>query len=354
MKKVLVGMLIAAMLVCSLGCAAQQAPATQAPAAPVAEAPAAQAPAEAPVAEAPAEIDFPTKEIKLIVPWNAGGANDVAARQLQPIFKDLFGVDLVVENLAGGSSAVGITEAVNANPDGYTLGFATSTILALTAQGTVNFDLAEDFTYITKCMEDPIVFVAKTGAYENFEAFIQDCRDRPGEAIIAMSGTFGTGPIYSTVLGKAAGIDVNPISFDSGSRCVTEVLGGHAEVSCSNYGDFADQVAAGEMVVLAVCAENRLDIMPEVPTVNECGYDIFADTGFLRQMTFVMGPKGMDPAVTDKLIEMFSAVAGSATYQAFAASRNFDATPISGDELKATANEVYEGMKYANDVLFAA
>ena len=62
--------------------------------------------------------DYPTKSIKVIVPWNAGGGNDIAARQLQPIFKEMFDAELVIENVAGGSSAVGLSQAINSDPDG--------------------------------------------------------------------------------------------------------------------------------------------------------------------------------------------------------------------------------------------
>ena len=75
------------------------------------------------------QTDFPQKSINVIVPWNAGGGNDIAARELQPIFKDMFGVDLVIENVAGGSSAVGLTQAINSAADGYTVGFMTSTYI---------------------------------------------------------------------------------------------------------------------------------------------------------------------------------------------------------------------------------
>ena len=74
--------------------------------------------------------EFPAKEITVVVPWNPGGTNDLMARALQPVFKDKFGVELVVKNSAGGGSAVGITEVLTSKADGYTVGLASSSFLA--------------------------------------------------------------------------------------------------------------------------------------------------------------------------------------------------------------------------------
>lgn len=304
--------------------------------------------------EAPEEVTttFPEKEIKVIVPWNAGGGNDIAARELQPIFKDMFNVDLVIENVAGGSSAVGLTQAIQSKADGYTVGFMTSTYLGLAAQGTVSNDLENDFDSICMVMEDPIAIVCKTGTYETLEDFVNDAASRPGEAIIAMSNTFGTAPVYCTLLNEETGMDAQLICYDSGSRCVTEVLGGSVEVSCSNYTDFVDQIAAGEMTCLALCTEERSTLLPDVPTVPECGYDIFS-LGNLRQMSFMMVPEGMDEAAKAKLSDMFQQACQSAKYQEFAASRSFASPAVVGAELDTIVTDTYNGLKSAYDAYFA-
>ena len=298
------------------------------------------------------KVDFPTKEIKVIVPWNAGGGNDVAARELQPIFKDMFGVDLVIENVAGGSSAVGLTQAINSEADGYTLGFMTSTYLGLAAQGTVSDALSDDFENICLVMEDPIAVVCKTGKYETMKDFVNDAAGRPGKAVVAMSNTFGTAPVYCTILNELTGMDSKLVCYDSGSRCVTEVLGGHVEVACSNYTDFADQVAAGEMKVLALMTQERSQVLPDVPTIQECGYDVFS-LGYIRQMSFMVAPKGLDPAVKDILCDMFQKACQSDAYQEFAASRSFASSGATGEELDSIVTEVYDGLKEAYDSYFA-
>lgn len=298
------------------------------------------------------ESGYPEKAVTVIVPWSAGGGNDIAARELQPIFKEKFGVELVIENVEGGSSAVGLTQAIQAKPDGYTVGFMTSTYLGLAAQGTVSDKLEEDFDPLCLVMEDPIAIVCKTGEYESLQAFVEDAKSRPGESIIALSNTFGTGPTYCTLLNEQTGMESQLICYDSGSRCVTEVLGGHAEVSCSNYTDFVDQIEAGEMTCLAVCTEERVKSLPDVPTVNESGYDIF-ELGYIRQMSFMVAPEGMDEGEKETLSNMFKEVCETEEYQEFATGRSFVSPGTTGNELEGIVNETYAGLKDAYDSYFA-
>lgn len=104
--------------------------------------------------------EFPSKEITVVVPWNPGGTNDLMARALQPVFKEKFNVELVVKNSAGGGSAVGITEVLTSKPDGYTVGLASSSFLALVAQGKAEADIS-NMENICLVAEEPVVLVAK-------------------------------------------------------------------------------------------------------------------------------------------------------------------------------------------------
>lgn len=298
------------------------------------------------------KTSYPEKAITVIVPWSAGGGNDIAARELQPVFKEKFGAELVIENVEGGSSAVGLTQAIQSKADGYTVGFMTSTYLGLAAQGTVSDNLEGDFDPLCLVMEDPIAIVCKTGTYEKLEDFVEDAKSRPGESIVAMSNTFGTAPTYATLLNEQTGMDSQLICYDSGSRCVTEVLGGHAEVACSNYTDFVDQIAAGEMKCLALCTEERSESLPDVPTVNECGYDIFK-LGYLRQMSFMILPEGAEAEVKDTLTKMFKEACESDEYQEFAAGRNFASPANTDKELEGIVDETFKGLKDAYDNYFA-
>lgn len=297
-----------------------------------------------------AAADFPRKAITLIVPWNPGGANDVAARALQPIFKEKSGVDLVIKNVPGGGSAVGITEAIMSKNDGYTLGFATSSFISLAAQDIVEVDL-NTLENICMVMEDPIAVVCKTGKYGSLDDLVKDMKARPGEVICAISGTNNPAHVFTVLFGQAVGAELLLISQHSGARCVTDILGGHADISISNYGDFVSQIQAGEMKVLGVMTQERLKMLPEVPTVIESGYNVFAK-GVLRQFSFVMGPSNLDVSVKDRLVKLFSESVADERFQSFAKERSFSASGLSGQELNKAIGSTYDAMKIAAAEIF--
>ena len=173
--------------------------------------------------------EFPNKEITVVVPWNPGGTNDLMARALQPVFKEKFNVELVVKNSPGGGSAVGITEVLTAKPDGYTVGLASSSFLALVAQGKAEADL-DKVENICLVAEEPVVLVAKSGGkYADAQSLIDAAKANPGEISVGIPGSNNVNQAYATLLGQAAGTDFLFMPFDGGSRVITEILGGHVD-----------------------------------------------------------------------------------------------------------------------------
>ena len=179
---------------------------------------------------ADAADDFPKKEITIIVPWNPGGTNDLMARGMQPVFMDMFGVNLVVQNTPGGGSAVGITEALTARPDGYTLGLASSSFLALIAQGIVQVDL-DSVTNVCLVAEEPIILVAKAnnGKFSDAQGMLEIAKSAPQSVSIGIPGSNNVNQAYATLFGQAAGTEFMFVPYDGGSRVISEVLGGNID-----------------------------------------------------------------------------------------------------------------------------
>ena len=152
--------------------------------------------------------EFPSKEITVVVPWNPGGTNDLMARALQPVFKEKFNVELVVKNSAGGGSAVGITEVLTSKPDGYTVGLASSSFLALEAD-------ISNMENICLVAEEPIVLVAKgNGKYQDAQSFISVAKEKKESVSIGVPGSNNVNQAYATLLGEAAGADFLFMPFD--------------------------------------------------------------------------------------------------------------------------------------------
>lgn len=294
-----------------------------------------------------AKKEFPSKEITLVVPWNPGGTNDLMARALQPVFKSKYHVDLVVKNSAGGGSAVGITEVLTSKSDGYTVGLASSSFLALAAQGKVEVDL-DKIENICLVAEEPIVLVTKKGGkYADAQAFIEDAKNKKGEVSIGVPGSNNVNQAYATLLGEAADCEFMFMPFDGGSRVITEVLGGHVDAGVLKPSEIVSQVKSGDLAVLGVFNKDGLDTMPDVPTFESMGYDVFT-LGQLRQASYIMAPEGLKAENKTKLASMFKESLESDEFKAFAAESGLVSQPITDAELDTYISDVYDGLEKAS------
>ena len=301
-----------------------------------------------------AATDFPKKEITIIVPFSAGGATDLMARELQPVFKELLDVNIVVQNVEGGGSVTGVTHALTSKPDGYTIGLTTSSYIALDAQGQVPIPL-NTITNISTLSEDPLCLVVKApekgGKYATIQDLLADAEARPGEVIIAQAGNNNANQACIGVLAEESGLSFNNIPYDGASRVVTEIIGGHIEAGCMKPADCLSQYKAGEVDIIGFFTRERVALYPDVPTLNELGYDIFK-YGDIAMISFLTAPAGLDAEVKAKLAEMFTTVLSSEQWQAIAAERSFVSAPKTGEELDAYIASVYDSLKIAAEKIF--
>lgn len=297
------------------------------------------------------ETTFPTKEITIVVPWNPGGTNDLMARAMQPAFKELYNVDLVVKNSPGGSSAVGITEVLTSKNDGYTVGLASSSFLILVAQGRMEADLTS-VENLSLVAAEPVVIVAKAGGkYENAQQFLEAAKASSGQVSIGIPGANTVNQAYSVLLGQAAEAQFNFVPFDGGSRVIADVIGGHIDAGALKPSEVINQVRSGELVVLGICSKEPLSALPEAPTFASMGYDLFT-LGDITQASYVMAPAGLDPQVKDKLAEMFQAAIHSENFQTFASESGMVPDPITGSELDTYLDNVFAGLQNASREIF--
>lgn len=296
-------------------------------------------------------VDYPKKEITLIVPWNPGGTNDLMARALQPVFKDMYNADLVVKNVPGGGSAVGIIEAMTSKPDGYTLGLSTSSFVALLTQGRITNKI-DDATNIMLVAEEPVCMVVKAGGkYDDAQALLGAAVKNPGKITVGIPGSNNVNQAYATLLQKPLNTTFLFMPFDGGSRVIAELLGSHIDAGVLKPSEVINQVRAGELKIVGVFNKEGLALLPEVPTFEQLGYDVFT-LGTIRHIGYLMGPKGIDPLVVEKIADMFTNALKSDAYQAFADKVGIVANPISGDEFQVFFNEVYEGLVNASREIF--
>jgi tripartite-type tricarboxylate transporter receptor subunit TctC len=246
---------------------------------------------------------FPNKEIRLVVPWNAGGSNDISARALSQIASEE-GVRIIVDNVPGATGTIGMSKVANAEPDGYTLGMGTSSTLAQVAQGLTPLK-NDKFVPIARVTTDPLILLVPANSpYGTLEAFIAHVKKNPGKVSIGIPGTNNLNHIFAVMAGRAAGSETLAVPYTGGSKVIADLAGKQIEAGVLKPSESKSQIDGGLVKPIAVFANERLKSMPDVPTFKEKGYDVFP-YGPLVQMAYLVAPAGTPPAVREKLIAMF-------------------------------------------------
>jgi tripartite-type tricarboxylate transporter receptor subunit TctC len=243
---------------------------------------------------------FPEKEVQIIIPWSAGGATDLIFRALGASTEKYLGKPVVIVNKPGGGGAVGYTEGMKAAPDGYTLTAAVTPLTILPHQVTTAFTY-KDFEPVLNVVKDPSMFLVRADApWKTLKEFLDYAKQNPDMITVGNSGAGGGVHLVALAFEKAAGVKFNHIPFAGGGPSVTALLGGHVNAVSVSPPEGVTHVQAGKLRIIALFAEKRLAMFPEVPTVKEQGIDF--TMGMWRGL---VAPKGTPAAVVKKLHDAF-------------------------------------------------
>jgi tripartite-type tricarboxylate transporter receptor subunit TctC len=283
------------------------------------------------VEAAGAQSAFPQREITLVVPWNAGGSNDVAARALEPLLKE-GGITIVIENVAGATGTIGMRRVAMAQPDGYTLGMGTSSTLALIAQNKTPLR-NEQFAPIARVSIDPLMLLVPTaGPHKTLDDFIAYMKKNPGKVTIGTPGTYNLNHLFAAMTARAAGVDYINVPYSGGSKVVADLLGRHADAGVLKPSETLGQIQQGLLKPIGIFANQRLAMFPDTPTFKEKGYDVFP-YGPVVQMAYVVAPAGIPADVRARLVDAFRAAIQDARFKEFAAQNGFVVDDVTGDAL---------------------
>jgi tripartite-type tricarboxylate transporter receptor subunit TctC len=296
--------------------------------------------------------DFPSKEIRLIVPWNAGGSNDIAARALADILARK-NVRVIVENVAGATGAIGMTKVATARPDGYTIGMGTSSTLAVMAQGLTQLR-NDQFTPIARVTTDPLtLLVPAASPHGTLEAFISHVKNNPGKVSIGTPGSNNLNHIFAVMTGRVAGADVIAVPYTGGSKVVTELAGKQIDAAVLKPGESKAQIDGGLVKPLGVFANERLKVMPDVPTFKEKGFDVFPH-GPLVQMAYLAAPAKLPDDVRAKLTALFREAIQSPEFKAVAAQGGALVDDLTGPALEKEIESVEKSIAVVGKQVFVA
>jgi tripartite-type tricarboxylate transporter receptor subunit TctC len=257
------------------------------------------------VAEPSHALDYPTRPVRFIVSFAAGGPNDTIARILGQYLSEQLGQQFIVEDHVGAGGNIGMQDVLASAPDGYTIGFvAPNNAINATLYEHIPFDFVHDSTPIAgtmklaNVMDVNIDFPAKTLA-----EFIAMAKAEPGKINFA-SGGVGTSPHMSgELLAIMTGIKLTHVSYRGTGPAMTDLLGGQIPVLFDNLPGSIQQIKAGRIRALGVTTKERVASIPDVPAIGETvpGYEVSVWFG-------ISGPKGMPPDIVGKLNAAVNAV----------------------------------------------
>ena len=259
----------------------------------------------------PAQAEYPDHPIRYVLHVSPGGATDVMARKLGVELQRVLGQPFVIENRAGGRGASQMVELTRAVPDGYTIGSVTNTHLAAFHQTLTQYKV-DSLSWIAKLVYEPYVFVVrKDSPVQDMQGLLETIKDQPGKIVIAgfVRGS-GSHVAWEMLMqaGKLPSNSINWVPYDSVGDGVTAVLGGHGLATVAYAGLVKDHVTAGNLRVIGVMSDKRLDDLPSVPTLKEQGLDV--PTSW-QQWRGVVGPKAMPAELQNKIASAIQKIMNS-------------------------------------------
>jgi tripartite-type tricarboxylate transporter receptor subunit TctC len=283
---------------------------------------------------AQAQAGYPDHPITLIVPYAAGGGNDVLARAVAEPMGKLLGQPLVIENHGGAGGSVGTRQVAKAAPDGYTLGLGGTGTLAIdpTLYPNLGYDPRKDFAPVGLIATSPlIILVNQSVDARNVQELIALAKAQPGKLNYASAGT-GSGIHLGTVLfADTAGIDMTHIPYKGSGPALTDLLGGHVQIYFSSLPPAVGLVKEGKLRALAVTGLKRSASFPDVPTVAEQGLP-----GFEAVLHYgIVAPAGTPRSIVDKLNAALRAALSDPKVHGHIATEGADPLSTSPDEYAA-------------------
>lgn len=253
----------------------------------------------APVAAALAQDAFPSRPIKIVVPFPPGGSSDSVARLLANGMKDKLGQPVIVENKAGAGTIIG-TEAVAKSPaDGYTMLWMTTPFaINESLHNQRPYDTFKDFTPLIDVVSNPLVMIVNPNSpAKTVKDLIALAKKSPGKLSYGSSGNGGSPHLAMEMFKAAAGVHINHIPYKGSAPAVTDLIGGQTDVVIDTLFLTAPQVAGGKARALAQTGPTRSKLLPDVPTMREAGLAGYEATSWLSLAV----PAGTPAAIVGRL-----------------------------------------------------
>ena len=276
--------------------------------------------------------DYPSRPIRMIVAFAPGGATDFVARLTADKAKGLLGQNIVVENKPGANGAIGADYVAKSEPDGYTLFFSTAGAITInpSLRSDLPYDPVKDFAPVAPIARNTVLLAAgpalKVGTAQDMLAL---ARAKPGAVTVAITGVGAISHLAVELLQHAAGIKLQYVPYRGAGQAISDFIGGQVNAMSAEVPVLMPQLKIGKAKVLAVAAQSRSDVLPDVPTFAELGFaDVVADN-----WSGVLAPARTPGAVVAKLNAAFNTAVRNPETRAKLADNGVSTTGGSPDDL---------------------
>jgi tripartite-type tricarboxylate transporter receptor subunit TctC len=276
-------------------------------------------------------LDFPTKVVRIVVPYAPGGSAGAQARTLAEELSRIWKQQVIVEDKPGAGTTIGAAYVAGSAPDGYTLYLAgTSHTISPSLYANIKYDPVKSFSPISRLATSPFIWLVNPSLGVNSIAdFIALAKSKPGQLNYATSGV-GAGPhLAAEMMKTAAGIDIKHVPFRGSAPAMTALLGNFVEASMGDVSSLSS-VKAGTLKALAVTTAKRFLELPDVPTLDETvgkGLDI-------TNWSAILAPAGTPPEVVSFINSSIAKALESPEVRKSFQAQGFQPSPSNSEELR--------------------
>jgi tripartite-type tricarboxylate transporter receptor subunit TctC len=269
-----------------------------------------------------ADAPYPTRPIRVIVPFVAGGGTDLLARLISPKLGETLGQQIVIDNRGGGGSILGTQILSKSPPDGYTVGVLdTAFAINPSFAEKLPYDAERDFTFVAILATSPTVLVAQRGLkVRTLQELIAAAKANPGKIRAASAGVGSSSHLTIEILNTAAKIQLLHVPYKGAGAAIQDMLGGHADLTFAVAGSVLPQIQAGTLVALGVAGKKPLPQLPNVPTFAQAGLPEVNPEAF----RFMAAPAGLPANVNQKLVAALGTVLSSEELRTRLVDNGFD------------------------------
>ena len=283
-------------------------------------------------AQAPA-LAWPTRTVKLIVPFGAGSTPDVIMRLIADHLKAKLGQNFIVENKPGASGNLGTDAVAKAEPDGYTLGLSIGGPLAINPIlfGKLPYDPKTDLALVTLLATQPSVLAVNNElGVDDVAALIALLKKNPGKYNFGSIGNGSLSHLAMEAIALKSGTQIVHVPYASSPQAMTALLRGDVQMACLPAISVTPQAAAGKLKILAVSTARRSALLPGIPTLKEAGIDVEADA-----WSGLIAPAKISPAVIEAVHAAVVDALNAPDVRAKLAAQIMEPIPSTGEEFRA-------------------